>query len=83
MAAGLGVNVEACRGPEGSFRAELLDLSVLSSTFVSGERKPFHSCSFYRLAVISCCKKFHKFKFRFIVVAFGDQQHLHPALSLF
>lgn len=39
--------------------------------------------TFYRLAVISCCKKFHKFKFRFIVVAFGDQQHLHPALSLF
>lgn len=45
MAAGLGVNEEACRGPEGSFRAELLDLSVLSSTFASGERKPFHSCS--------------------------------------
>lgn len=39
MAAGLGVNEEACRGPE------LLDLSVLSSTFASGERKPFHSCS--------------------------------------
>lgn len=52
MAAGLGVNVEACRGPEGSFRAELLDLSVLSSTFASGERKPFHSC--FRLLQTGC-----------------------------
>lgn len=43
-AAGLWVNEEAGRGPEeaeSSFRAELPGLSVLSSTWASGERKDF------------------------------------------